>query len=109
MSLLTFAKTALGSMIKQPVTVCYPQEKLAAPERLRGHIVNDMDVCICCGMCARRCAILSQILQKPKSYFLKILAPKKMDTTETFALLYFFQSFFSLSPANVSANMEFDI
>ena len=54
-------------------------------------------------------AILSQILQKPKSYFLKILAPKKMDTTETFALLYFFQSFFSLSPANVSANMEFDI
>ena len=55
MSLLTFAKTALGSMVKQPVTVCYPQEKLAAPERLRGHIVNDMDVCICCGMCARRC------------------------------------------------------
>lgn len=42
-------------MVKQPVTVCYPQEKLAAPERLRGHIVNDMDVCICCGMCARRC------------------------------------------------------
>lgn len=41
MSLLTFAKTALGSMVKQPVTVCYPQEKLAAPERLRGHIVND--------------------------------------------------------------------
>ncbi|MBS7125615.1 MAG: hypothetical protein KH064_00250 [Collinsella sp.] len=23
MSLLTFAKTALGSMVKQPVTVCY--------------------------------------------------------------------------------------
>ena len=42
-------------MVKRPVTVCYPQEKLAAPERLRGHIVNDMDVCICCGMCARRC------------------------------------------------------
>ena len=55
MSLLTFAKTALGSMVKQPVTVCYPQEGLTAPERLRGHIVNDMDVCICCGMCARRC------------------------------------------------------
>lgn len=55
MSLLTFAKTALGSLVKQPVTVCYPQEKLTAPERLRGHIVNDMDVCICCGMCARRC------------------------------------------------------
>ena len=44
MSLLTFAKTALGSMVKRPVTVCYPQEKLAAPARLRGHIVNDMDV-----------------------------------------------------------------
>ena len=50
MSLLTFAKTALGSMVKQPVTVRYPQEKLTAPERLRGHIVNDMDVSICCGM-----------------------------------------------------------
>lgn len=42
-------------MVKQPVTVCYPQEELTAPERLRGHIVNDMGVCICCGMCARRC------------------------------------------------------
>ena len=42
-------------MVKQPVTVCYPQEELTAPKRLRGHIVNDMDVCICCGMCARRC------------------------------------------------------
>ena len=42
-------------MVKQPVTVCYPQEGLTVPERLRGHIVNDMDVCICCGMCARRC------------------------------------------------------
>ncbi len=31
-------------MVKQPVTVCYPQEGLTAPERLRGHIVNDMDV-----------------------------------------------------------------
>ena len=40
MSLLTFAKTALGSMVKQPVTVRYPQEKLTAPERLRGHIVQ---------------------------------------------------------------------
>ena len=28
MSLMTFAKTALGSMVKQPVTVCYPQEEL---------------------------------------------------------------------------------
>lgn len=42
-------------MVKQPVTVCYPQEELTVPERLRGHIVNDMDACICCGMCARRC------------------------------------------------------
>ena len=43
MSLLTFAKTALGSMVKQPVTVRYPQEKLTATERLRRHIVNDID------------------------------------------------------------------
>ena len=42
-------------MVKQPVTVRYPQEELTAPERLRGHIVNDMDVCVVCGECIESC------------------------------------------------------
>lgn len=55
MGVLTFAKTALGQLVGKPVTVAYPAEALAAPEGLRGHVENDMDVCILCGMCARRC------------------------------------------------------
>lgn len=59
-------------MVKQPVTVCYPQEKLTAPERLRGHIVNDMDVCICCGMCARRCPARSRAVVPPLTKLCRI-------------------------------------
>lgn len=55
MSLLTFAKTVLGSMVKKPVTVCYPLEEQPRPERLRGHIEIDMSTCILCGMCGKRC------------------------------------------------------
>ena len=55
MSLLTFAKTALGQLAKKPVTVAYPAGPAPAVDGLRGHVVNNMDVCILCGMCARRC------------------------------------------------------
>lgn len=53
--MMTFAKTALSQLTSKPVTVAYPAESLAAPAGLRGHVVNDTDTCVYCGMCARRC------------------------------------------------------
>ena len=64
MSLLTFAKTALGSLAKEPVTVAYPAQEQQAPARLRGHVVNDMNVCICCGMCAKRCPAAALVVDR---------------------------------------------
>ena len=48
-------KMTLGSLFKKPETVCYPAEKKEAPAGLKGHIVNDVSVCIVCGICQRRC------------------------------------------------------
>ncbi len=45
----------LGSLFKKPETVCYPFEKKEAPAGLKGHIVNDMETCIFCGICQKRC------------------------------------------------------
>lgn len=69
MSLLTFSKTVLGSMVKKPVTVQYPKQEQVRPERLRGHIENDMDVCILCGMCAKRCPALAIAVDRKGGYW----------------------------------------
>lgn len=45
----------LGSLFKKPETLLYPLEEKPAPAGLKGHIVNDVDRCILCGICARVC------------------------------------------------------
>ncbi len=45
----------LGGLFKKPETVRYPFEKKPAPEGLKGHVVNDVETCILCSICARRC------------------------------------------------------
>lgn len=48
-------KMTLTSLFKKPATVCYPLESKPAPTGLKGHIENDMNLCILCGMCQRAC------------------------------------------------------
>lgn len=55
MSLFTFAKTELSNLFSKPATQLYPQQPKVYPERTRGHIENDLAVCILCGMCQRKC------------------------------------------------------
>ena len=55
MSLLTFTKTELRNLFSKPATRLYPQQPREYPERTRGHIENDIDACIFCGLCSRRC------------------------------------------------------
>lgn len=43
------------SIFRKPETTLYPIVEKAAPEGLKGHIENDMDLCIFCGICARTC------------------------------------------------------
>jgi len=55
MGFFKLGKMTLGSLFKKPETICYPFETKPAPAGLKGHIVNDVDVCILCGMCERSC------------------------------------------------------
>ena len=58
-------KMTLGSLFKKPETVLYPVEKKEAPAGLKGHIVNDVDVCILCGICQRRGPCAAIVVEKP--------------------------------------------
>lgn len=58
MGTFKLAKLTLGSLFKKPATVRYPYEKrdiLTLFPDMRGHVVNDVENCIMCGMCARVC------------------------------------------------------
>lgn len=48
-------KMTLRSLFKKPETVMYPAQKRYQPEGLKGHILNDIDACILCGICEKRC------------------------------------------------------
>ena len=51
-------KMTLRSLFSKPATVRYPYEKRELENlfpALRGHVVNDLDACILCGMCQRVC------------------------------------------------------
>lgn len=60
MGTFKLGKLTLRSLFKKPATVKYPYEKRDLEHlfpHLRGHVVNDMDVCILCGMCQRACPV----------------------------------------------------
>ena len=48
-------KMTLRSVLKKPETVMYPLQERFAPEGRKGHVTNDMKVCILCGICQKRC------------------------------------------------------
>ena len=55
MGAINFAGRALKNLFSKPATVNYPYEPRIFPERTRGHVENDMNACILCGVCQMRC------------------------------------------------------
>lgn len=55
MGLMDFTGFALKNLFSKPATSNYPFEPAKYPERSRGHIEIDIDNCIMCGMCQRKC------------------------------------------------------
>lgn len=53
--LMDFTSIALKNLFSKPATRNYPAEAREFPERSRGHIVNDFDACILCGICQKKC------------------------------------------------------
>lgn len=55
MGLFTFAKTVTTTLMRKPATLNYPAEPAKRFDLSRGHLMNDVDSCIWCGLCSRRC------------------------------------------------------
>ena len=53
--LFTFAKTVSKSFFSKPATLMYPRRERVYSSITRGKIYNDIDSCIFCGMCMRKC------------------------------------------------------
>lgn len=65
MGYLHFAGTILGGLFKKPVTTSYPLKPAVLPQELRGHVVIDIQRCISCGMCMRKCPAGAIIVDRP--------------------------------------------
>ncbi len=55
MSIMDFSITALKNLFSKPATSQYPAVPKEYPERSRGHVEIDIDSCIMCGICSRKC------------------------------------------------------
>ena len=51
----TLGKMIFGSLFKQPETIQYPIQTKEPPAGLKGHVHNNVDDCILCGICAKKC------------------------------------------------------
>lgn len=67
MSILRMSKTLFKNLIHGPYTVPYPVKQKEKFDRTRGKIMVDMDSCILCGMCQRRCPTGAINVEKAKS------------------------------------------
>ena len=57
-------KMTLGSLFKKPETLLYPFETREAPAGLKGHISNNTELCILCGICQKRCPADAIVVDK---------------------------------------------
>lgn len=55
MAYLHFARTVLASLFQKPATTSYPFTPREYPDKTRGKVAINIDDCIYCGMCMRKC------------------------------------------------------
>lgn len=55
MNIMTFTKTVFHNLFSKPATRMYPMQPRKYPERTRGHIAIDIDTCVFCGLCSKKC------------------------------------------------------
>ena len=53
--IMTFCTTVLKNLFSKPVTKSYPMEPAQFTERTRGHVEINMDACVLCGLCGKKC------------------------------------------------------
>lgn len=55
MPIMPFAKTIFKNLVSKPSTRLYPMTRRLPFERTRGHITIEIEQCIFCGICVRKC------------------------------------------------------
>ena len=67
MPLFSISRTVLKSLFTKPYTTDYPFKPREVPERNRGHIENQIENCIFCGICKTRCPVDAiEVTRAPK-------------------------------------------
>ena len=51
----TMTKTVIKNLLRGPATLMYPKKKRTFTPITRGRVENDINTCIFCGLCSRRC------------------------------------------------------
>lgn len=59
-------KMILRSLFKKPATLMYPVVPREWQERTRGHIENQINDCIFCGICQKKCPTNALVVDKAK-------------------------------------------
>lgn len=65
MNIMNFTKTVLENLFSKPATRRYPFVPREYPARTRGHIGIDIDKCIFCGICSKRCPTGAIAVSRP--------------------------------------------
>lgn len=58
------AGMTFASLFRKPETLLYPQQRKEPYPQQKGHIANDADACILCGMCQRVCPCDCIVVEK---------------------------------------------
>ena len=60
-------KTVTGNLVQGPATLMYPKRKRVFTKITRGRVENDINKCIACGSCSRRCPVYAiTVVKGPK-------------------------------------------
>ena len=79
----------LKHLFTPSITLQYPEEKWAMPERARNQLFNDMDDCIGCDQCARACPVDCIYIETEKSGPGEDLGLTSMGTKKRLKVLRF--------------------
>ncbi|MBP1732290.1 MAG: ech hydrogenase subunit [Deltaproteobacteria bacterium] len=60
----TMTKTVIKNLLRGPATLMYPKKKRTFVPITRGRVDNDINTCIYCGLCSRRCPTYAIIVTK---------------------------------------------
>jgi len=64
MKIFVMAKTVTKNLFKGPATLMYPKRKRVYTLITRGRIENEIEKCIFCGICAKRCPTYALTVSK---------------------------------------------